>query len=131
MTRADLLREHVAEVAEKTPIIGIDDCAPWVAQWIEKASGRRIIVPAYMTSEEGYSTAAAAGGLVQLVEPLLAAAGLWTTPAPVLGDVGIIRLSDRDTAVIFCSNGLALVRDERKGARYIRPANVLKAWALP
>lgn len=129
--RAELLRAHVDAVANRAPEIGVDDCGPWVVQWIEKACGRRVSFPAYRTSAQAYALAATAGGLVELVEPLLSAVGLSEAFEPVLGDVGIVRLSDRDTAVIFCGNGLAIVRDERAGAHFLRPSKMLKAWAIP
>lgn len=130
MTRADRLRAHI-EAAAGEPVIGVDDCGPWVARWIELETGRPLAFPLYTTRDQGYDLARRAGGLVELVSPMMVEAGLWQSGVPQLGDVGIVRLSDRDTAVIFCGNGLAAIRDERCGVRYMRPRTILRAWSLP
>ena len=128
--RAELLRAHIDAVARKVPEIGVDDCGPWVVQWIEKACGKRVVYPVYHTPEEAYALAAAAGGLVPFVDPMLTAIGLSEAFEPGLGDVGIVRLSDRDTAVIFVGYGHCAIRGERMGVTFLRPAEVLKAWIV-
>lgn len=126
------LKAHV-EACSGPPVIGVDDCGPWVARWIEIETGKKVDFPKYATPQEAYALAAAVGGLVNLVEPLLANIPLWRIETPVYGDVGIIRLSDRETAAIFLDNGLAAVRGERGKVFFFhpRPASILRAWELP
>ena len=128
--RAERLRAHI-DAAQGAPVIGADDCGPWVASWIERETGKRLIFPPYKDSEQAYAMAAEAGGMVEFVSPMMSAIGLWETSIPELGDVGIIRLSDRDTAAIFCGNGVVVIRDERLGSRYMQVRGFLKAWSVP
>lgn len=126
-TRAERLKAFI-DATPLTPTIGVDDCGPWVARWIEQETGRRVEFPVYATREEGYALVREVGGLVQFVTPLL---HLPETYAPELGDVAVIALSDRDTAVIFATDGIAAVRGERRGVFYLRPKTVLRTWKVP
>ncbi len=127
MSRRDRLRAYV-EASQGEPVIGKDDCGPWVANWISQETGIQIEFPAYSERVDGYAMAAKAGGFVKFVAPLMS--DFYTTVAPALGDVGIIKLSDRETAVIFGTDGIALLRGERRGVLPLRPSKILRAWAL-
>lgn len=131
MSRDKLLREYVDAIASKVPDIGIDDCGPWVARWIEIACGISIEFPHYSTRDEGYAIAERAGGLVGLVAPLMASAGLYETATPRLGDVGIVRFPHADVAAIFCLEGMVVLRHEVGGYKLRQRPNVIRAWALP
>lgn len=129
-SRSDLLRSHI-EAAKGPPVIGVDDCGPWVAAWVRLVTGKDVAFPAYSTREQGHAMAAAAGGLVAFVDPLMVAAGLHETVYPQVGDVCVIGLADRETAAIFCGSDHVIVRGELAGANFLRRRNVLKAWSLP
>lgn len=123
------LRAHVAG-AQGIPVIAKDDCGPWVASWIEQETQKRVNFPVYRTKEEAYALAEQAGGLVNLIVPLMASIPLWETKSPLAGDVGVVRLSDRDTCGIFCGNDFIAIRGENRGVFYLRPKTILKAWSL-
>lgn len=129
--REESLRAFCEGAAEAAPVIGFDDCGPWVARWIEKETGLVLSFPAYTGRDEGYAMAAAAGGLAALVAPLMAAIGLYETCAPQFGDVAVIALRERDTAGIVSHGGNVVIRGERRGVMFLNTRRIVKAWALP
>jgi hypothetical protein len=131
--RRELLREFI-EASQGAPVIGVDDCGPWVAKWVGIVTGKSVQMPAYRTREEGFALADAAGGLVNLIDTLLAAIGVMPKPEWVeanVGDIGVIAFSDREVPVIYTGMGHVALRDERMGVRYLRARHVVKAWSLP
>ena len=74
-----------------------------------------------------------AGGLVRLAQNMFVSIPLWETASPVIGDVGIVMLRERETAVIFCGNGIVAIRGEKIGVFYFQPRDkvLITAWALP
>lgn len=131
MTRVELMQQHIVS-AERDVVIGVDDCGPWVVQWIRLACGREVKFPRYRTREEAYGLIKTAGSLVALVDPLLADVGITRTDYPEYGDVVVVRLSKRDVAGIMCDGGLVLFRGEERGATFINPGKfLLAAWRVP
>lgn len=128
VSRVERLRAYI-EAASAPPIIGKDDCGPWVATWITQETGIVVPLPVYSTREEGDALVAAAGGMVEFVKPFVA--GLRQTFEPKAGDVGIIALSKRDVAAIFCGHDYVAIRGERDHAFKLRAREFVKAWALP
>jgi hypothetical protein len=127
--RSQALREYIESAG---PVVwGESDCCAFPAKWIERVTGKRVHYPRYTTREEAHALIAKSGGsLVRLVERFLAPLRLSPAADPQLGDVGVIRLSDRDVGVIFCHGGIAAWRCEQQGVAFLRPHNVLAAWQV-
>jgi hypothetical protein len=135
VSRAERLQAYIDATPDR-PTVGVDDCGPWVARWVEQEIGRPIGFPVYKTRAQGYALAEQAGGLAQLAGELLLAArvssGLTPFYAAAVGDVAVIALSDRETAAIVCAGGIMAVRGERRGVTFLQPRQdtILKAWNL-
>ena len=115
------------------PVVwGESDCCKFTATWIEIASGRKLALPSYASQDEAYEMIARAGGIAPLVSPIMAAAGFFEAYSPEFGDVGVVRLTNRDVAVIFCGNGVAVWRRDVGGCTYImpRPRTIARAWRV-
>jgi hypothetical protein len=127
--RSKALRDYIESAG---PVVwGESDCCAFPAKWIERVTGKRVPYPKYTTREEAHTLMAKSGGsLVRLCERWLAPLNLPLAIDPQLGDVGVIRLSDKDVGVIFCQGGIAAWRCEQQGVAFIRPYNVLAAWAV-
>ena len=131
-----------------------DDCSQlplqWVVGWRERMTGIAPDVdgPDYSTKEEAEAVIAAAGGLVQVWEPICRQLGLvplGPSDIPVVGDVGVFKTSFGDVGGIFVHGGAILWRHER-GWRIIDvvgrslavhgkagwsfPTAITKAWRL-
>lgn len=124
--RAAALRKYMDDAG---PVVwGESDCCAWPLRWAEKSTGKRFPLPRYSSRAEAEALVSRAGGLPALAESILSA--LMPTSTPICGDVGVVKLSDRDVGVIFCGNGLAAWRCEQRGAIFIRPKTVLAAWSV-
>lgn len=129
-TRAERLQAFV-KASESEPVVwGTTDCCAWPAQWVKDEAGRTLALPAYKSRDEAQALIKAAGSLIAVIAPVMADAGFATTDFPVLGDVGVIALSDRDVGVIFAEGGYAVWRGEPRGSAFIKPRNVLAAWTI-
>ena len=131
-----------------------DDCSQlplqWVVGWRERMTGTapHVEAPDYSTREEAEAVIAAAGGLVNVWDPICRQLGLSEIGAadiPVIGDVGIFKTSFGEVGGIFVHGGAILWRHER-GHRIIdvagrhfavrgkagwsAPAVISKAWRL-
>lgn len=127
MTRAERLQAFV-KAAEAEPIVwGKTDCCSWPAQWVKDETGRALSLPTYKSRDEAQALIRTAGSLLAIIDPIMA--GFARTDVPVLGDVGVIALSDRDVGVIFAEGGFAVWRGDR-GSAFIKPRNVLAAWTI-
>lgn len=128
MTRAQRLQAYI-DAADGPPTIGVDDCAPWAARWIEQETGRQLGFARYSTRDEGYAILDAAGGLANYAAGLLS--WLPIAFAPKLGDVAILQFSDKEVAGIFANAGMVAIRGEHRGVFYMKPRSVVRAWSLP
>jgi hypothetical protein len=127
-TRVDRLKAYRAAAMETVPVIGVDDCAPWVAKWIEQETGVRVGF-FYSDRQAGIAAVEQAGGLVALLDPLMKQFEETLEPKP--GDVGVVNTGTKEMAAIFCGHDHVLIRGEPKGVYHIRARGFLKAWALP
>jgi hypothetical protein len=126
--RAERLRAYFDKSG---PVVwGESDCCAWPAKWIELVRGEPILLPAYRSRNEALKIIGAAGGLLPLAEQILMPLRLSATDEPELGDVGVIRLSDRDVGAIFAEHGIALWRSEPAGAVGLMKPKILKAWTI-
>lgn len=128
--RGERLRAFLAERAAGPVVWGESDCCALAASWIVAETGRTMALPRYASALDGARLMARAGGLVPLVAPLLAQIGLQATDEPQLGDVGVIRISDRDVAAVFATHAIAVARCEVRGTFYFQPREILRAWSL-
>lgn len=135
-TGADLeakLRAFVDEFDGKPVIYGIDDCAPFAALWVERATGCKLALPTYDSREGGQEIIRAAGGLVELCDGLMIAAGFSHRYGdPEYGDVGILRTNAfGDVGGIFAHAGHFLWRHaDGVGIVVPRARYILKVWAI-
>lgn len=129
MTRAERLQAFV-KAAENEPIVwGKTDCCSWPTQWVKEETGCALALPIYRSRDEAQALIKRAGSLLAIVDRLMAGAGFGKTDFPVLGDVGVVALSDRDVGVIFAEGGFAVWRGDR-GSAFIKPRKVLAAWTI-
>lgn len=127
--RADRLRDFVAAIGQTPCKWGKDDCTAWAARWVEQERAIGLGLPEY-DEASGRAMIAARGGLVRIWTEALAPFSIPETDTPVLGDVGIIESRIfGPVGVIFCADGLCVWRASR-GATFIRPRTILKAWAI-
>ena len=135
-TGADLeaaLRAFIEAFDGKPVIYGKDDCAPFAGQWVERVTGRKLAIPFYDSREGGQELIRSAGGLVELCDSLMSAAGFGERYGdPELGDVGILRTNAfGDVGGIFAHGGHFLWRHaEGVGIIVPRARYILKVWAI-
>ncbi len=129
MNRKDRLRDFVYSLGQNECEWGKDDCTAWAAKWVESERQISLALPEY-NEQSGRAMIAANGGLISLWSVHLVRAGLLETADPVLGDIAIIksRLFGH-VGVIVCSGGLCVWRAQR-GATFIRPKEIVKAWSV-
>lgn len=135
-TGADLeakLRAFIEEFDGRPVAYGRDDCAPFAALWVERATGRKLAIPPYDSREGGQELIRAAGGLVELCNDLMASAGFHQRYGdPEYGDVGILRThAFGDVGGIFAHAGHFLWRHaEGVGIVVPRARYIQKVWAI-
>lgn len=135
-TGADLeaeLRAFVEEFDGRPVVYGTDDCAPFAALWVARATDRRLAVPFYDSREGGQILIRAAGGLLELCDALMTDAGFGERYGePEFGDVGILRTNAfGEVGGIFAHAGHFLWRHaEGVGILVPRPRYILKVWAI-
>lgn len=132
MSRAERLQAYI-DATSGRPIIGTDDCGPWVMRWVSAETNENIKLPSYKTRDAGYAIARKAGGLVKLADQLFSPFAIercWSEPE--LGDVAVVKLSDRETAAIFCAGGIVALRGERSGVMFLKPKqeHILRTWSI-
>ena len=134
MTRADFLKAFIESFHGKPVTFGVDDCAPFAAQWIESATGRKVQLPAYDSREAGQELIRKSGGLVEVCDSCLAQSKIYERfGLPELGDVAVLRTARfGDVGGIFGAGGYFFWR-HAEGTAVLRPREryVLKVWALP
>ena len=135
MERGEAIRRLADSLAGKPVVWGPDgdDCCQlplqWVVSWRERMTGicPDVEAPAYDNREEAHAIIDAAGGLAKVWEPICGQLGLEPLgPAdiPIVGDVGIMRMSTTEVGGIFLHGGLLLwrcdaERPEHRGFRTI------------
>lgn len=130
MTRAERLRAYV-DAAQTEPLVwGKSDCSAWPAAWVAQETGRKVPLPPYGSRADAHAIIGKAGGLVNVWSAMAQQVGLLTTPQPVLGDVGVVALSDRDIGGIFAHDGILYVRTDAGRVIGLRPKKILAAWSL-
>lgn len=128
--RAERLGAYIKSLG---PVVwGESDCCAFVAKWIAMERHAEIALPAYSNWKEASALIASSGGLVAMVSPMLASAGLFETSAPQLGDIGVVALSEHHVGAIFCDHGIAVLRAEPHNTFFLRPREryILKSWAV-
>ena len=129
--RAARLTAYVEAAAEAPVVWGESDCSAWPARWVSQELDRPVPLPPYASRAEAHALIAGAGGLVNLWRRAAVRLGLPETAEPQLGDVGVIRLSDRDVGGIFAHGGIVLLRTDT-GVKPLqpRPQFIVAAWSL-
>lgn len=131
--RGKLLRDYVEAVKGKPITWSVDDCSPWVAQWVSNLTGKEFDWPVYSSRDEAEAIIAENGGLAVIWDRLAKEAGIqprYDGP-PEVGDVGIIDTTFGHVGGIFAFAGTFCWRAE-KGARVIgvRPKHIVKVWQV-
>lgn len=127
------LRAFVNEFDGQPVVYGRDDCAPFAALWVERATGIRLALPKYDSREAGQDLIREAGGLLMLCDGLMADAGFSQRYGdPEYGDVGIMRTNAfGDVGGIFAHAGTFLWRHaDGVGIIVPRARYILKVWAI-
>lgn len=113
----------------QVPVVwGVSDCSAWAARWVETITGRAPVLPSYTSRDEAHALIAAAGGLGPLWDDALGAIGVYTTSAPVLGDVIVCDTRKFGTVgLVMAHGGVAFWRAE-SGVHALAPRKILRAW---
>lgn len=129
--RDERLREFLESALTTLFVWGKSDCCTFVLGWVEQETRRKISVPPYDTEDAAYRLITAAGGLVELLRPIASSANLSECSNPEPGDVGVIRLGEREFCAIFVHGGIAVVRTV-EAWRFLptRPKDVLAVWSM-
>lgn len=129
--RAERLKDFLTDYENKPVVWGESDCCTYPSRWAQIESGKTICLPEYRTREDAQVLIKKHGGLVNLATSVLTTSGFQQNyGGPSFGDIGIIRLSDRDVGAIFVHGGLALWRREDRGHVFIQPCNILISWQV-
>ena len=133
MTRAQLLETYINEHAGRPASWGKSDCSMFVANWIERATGRRVPTPDYTGEEAGRAIIAAhPGGFQGVWRDIARAASIHETYSPELGDVAIIDTSRYGPiGAIWGGSGYAYWRT-LIGVTMVRPnpETVVASWKV-
>jgi hypothetical protein len=129
--RDERLRSFLATVRDTPFIWGESDCCSFALQWIERETGRTIEAPSYRTEDEAHRLIVDAGGLAPLLRPIAQRGGLAECSNPEPGDVGVIKLGNREFAAIFVHGGIAVVRTI-DAWRFLptRAKDILAVWSM-
>lgn len=126
--RGERLRAYLAS-AQSPMIWGVDDCTMWAAKWFSSETKITLNLPSYNSEDRARELIAKAGGLVNLWTERLDRCGATETFEPVLGDVGIVRLSYGDVGCIHCQAGIVACRT-RNGVTFLSPRESLVSWSV-
>ncbi len=129
-TRTERLAAFLAAGAAAPFVFGRRDCAIWVADWIAAERGAdpaHALRGSFSCHLGSARLVRRAGGLVALVSPWLARAGLVETAEPVLGDVGVVMTAAGELGAIRTANGWAM---KTKDGIAIVQGEPLKAWSV-
>ncbi|WP_282029235.1 DUF6950 family protein [Paracoccus marcusii] len=119
------LNAFVAAGAALPWIWGGTDCTAWMSDWCRLHWGHDPIADLRGTYDtEAGADALIAGGLTELLRPRMAP--LRITPAPVAGDVGVIRILGQETAAICTGKAWAFRTLRGLGEA---PARPIIAWS--
>lgn len=86
----DQLTSYIQSTGGEGYTYGFSDCAPWVARWVERATGRKVPFPMYRSRKQSLQVVKDAGGMTALFSDLAAQVGLKATLAPQRGDIGLL-----------------------------------------
>lgn len=87
----DKLTQFILETSGEPWRFGHSDCAPWVARWVTRATGRRVPIPVYDDIAGSVRVVREAGGLKPLFMDIADRVGLKTCLFPERGDIALMR----------------------------------------
>lgn len=128
---AGLLSAFLRGAARQPFAVGTGDCALFVADWVQVATGRdgaselrgRYATPAEALALHGPR------GLVGTVDRCARAVGLQRTRAPAVGDIAVIAALGELYCAIRTRRGWAVRAD--RAVMIVPSARVVAAWVVP
>jgi len=126
----DKLLAFLEQFEGKPMVWGRDDCTASCALWLQ-ANGYDVPIWPYASQDEAHRLIREAGGLVNIWDGSLAAAGLMERfDRPALGDVAIIDTRTFGQVGVICGSGGICWWRKNEGGFWLTPRNFVKVWAV-
>lgn len=124
-----MLKDFLLTEMEKPFILGMNDCAHFIARWVQLQTGKDPLAPFGGLPAERALALIKAGQLARSVAIGCKFTGLKRTHTPQPGDVGVIRRPHCIQCALKGENGWIFF--DENGIGFMKNAALIAAWRVP